>query len=61
MYFWRKNITLVSNFDREEILNDNKVEEEKKNCYEDYFTAFYSIFLKSYDIIKLINEKNKKI
>ena len=55
--FGEKNITLVSNFDREEILNDNKVEEEKKNCYEDYFTSFYSIFLKSYDIIKLINEK----
>jgi hypothetical protein len=55
--FGEKNITLVSNFDEDEVLNDNKVEEEKKNCYENYFTAFYSMFLKSYDIIKLINDK----
>ena len=55
--FGEKNITLVINCDEEEVVNDIKLEEEKKNCYEDYFTAFYSIFLKSYDIIKLINDK----
>ena len=38
-------------------MNDIKVEGDKMNYYEDYFTAFYSIFLKSYDIIKLINDK----
>ena len=55
--FGEKNITLVSNFDEEKDLNDIKVEGDKMNYYEDYFTAFYSIFLKSYDIIKLINDK----
>ena len=55
--FGEKNITLVSKFDDEQNLNDIKEKEEKKKYYEDNFTAFYSIFLKSYDIIKLINDK----
>ena len=52
--FGRKSITLISNFDKEE-------EQENKNnnkiYYENYLTAFYSMFLNSYGIIKFINDK----
>jgi len=53
--FLEKHITLVSNFNKEEDLKE--IKKEENNCYSDSFTAFYSIFLKSYDIIKLINDK----
>ena len=53
--FGDNHITLVSNYEEESEDIDNK--NEKNIYYEDYFTAFYSIFLNSYNIIKLINDK----
>ena len=53
--FGDTHISLISNID-EENLNDIG---KNKFIYNDYFTAFYSIFSSSYDIIKFVN--NKKI
>ena len=51
--FGKKSITLVPNFE--------KYEDEESNVndkyYENYFSAFYSMFLNCYGIIKFINGK----
>ena len=40
------------------IINDiNEADEEINNLYEDYFMAFYSLFMNAYDVIKFINGK----
>jgi len=57
--FGDTHITLISDlYDKE---NENDIK-DNNNCiasnnYEDYITAFYSIFLNAYDIIKFINDK----
>ena len=53
--FGKKNITLLSNFEKEDDDTDNNNNKEKN--YENYFSAFYSIFLNCYGIIKFINDK----
>ena len=50
--FGKKGISLISNLGKEEDSDNNK----EKN-YENYFIAFYSMFLNSYGIIKFINDK----
>ena len=47
--FGDTHISLISNID------ENK--EENTNIYEDYFTAFYTMFLNSYHVIKFIKDK----
>ena len=51
--FGETHISLLSNIDDDEFEDDNI----QKYFYEDYISAFYSIFLNSYDIIKFINDK----
>ena len=52
--FGDTHITIISD------INENNLEEENYNpkyLYEDYFSAFYTIFLNTYDIIKFLNDK----
>ena len=50
--FGKRSISLSSNLSQEE---DSGINKDK--YYENYFTAFYSMFLNSYGIIKFINDK----
>ena len=52
--FGKKNISLLSNFEKEDDAPDNNIQEK---YYENYFNAFYSMFLNCYGIIKFINDK----
>ena len=51
--FGETHISLISNLDEEDLESENK----QNYLYENYFSAFYSMFLNSYDIIKFINNK----
>ena len=51
--FGKKSITLLSNFEKDDDDSDNN----KEKYYENYFNAFYSMFLNCYGIIKFINDK----
>ena len=50
--FGDTHISLIYNIDEDDIDKNNE-----KNLYEDYFVAFYSMFMNAYDIIKFINVK----
>ena len=52
--FGKKSVTLLSNFEKEDDDSDNN---NKEKNYENYFNAFYSMFLNCYGIIKFINDK----
>ena len=50
--FGDTHITIISD------INENNLEENKnQKNYEDYFSAFYTMFINTYDIIKFINDK----
>ena len=50
--FGDTHITIVSDIDE-----NNLEENNNKYLYEDYFTAFYNMFINTYDIIKFLNDK----
>ena len=52
--FGKKSITLIPNFEKEE---DDPNFDNQKKYYENYFSAFYNMFLNCYGIIKFINDK----